>query len=119
MLPSVFTLRTITLYTCSVQVPTEVQVVAERYLRRKRTHAADSVESLDTVDSADDGVAIDIYSTACKRESSTTFHQTGQDSAATEVAALYEIVQNMPDGPQKTHFLKRVSRQPCLTSAQL
>lgn len=89
-------------------MPTEVQVVAERYLKRKRTRTSDSIDSLDEIES-EESVAIEIYSTACQRESSETFHQSGQEKAATEVAALYEIVRNMPDGPQKTHFLKRVS----------
>ncbi len=83
-------------------------MVAERYLKRKRTRTTESVDSLDTIDE-DQSVAIDIYSTACQREDSEAFHQTGQDNASAEVDALYEIVRNMPDGPQKTHFLKRVS----------
>lgn len=87
--------------------------MAERYLQRKRTRTSDSIDSLDAID-GDDSVAIDIYSTACQRTDAETFHQTGQDNAATEVDALYEIVKNMPDGPQKTHFLKRVSGGRCI-----
>ena len=47
-------------------------------------------------------------STSCQQESSANFHTTGQERAANELAALYEAVKNMPDGPQKTHFLKKV-----------
>ena len=47
-------------------------------------------------------------STYCQQESSANFHIAGQERAATELAALYEAVKNMPDGPQKTHFLKKV-----------
>lgn len=82
--------------------------MAEKYLQRKRSRASDSIDSLDTIDGGD-SVAIDIYSTACQRTDSETFHQTGQENASAEVDALFEIVKNMPDGPQKTHFLKRVS----------
>ncbi len=90
-----------------------MQVVAERYLQRKRTRTSDSIDSLDAID-GDDSVAIDIYSTACQRTDLETFHHKGQDNATTEVDALYEIVKNMPDGPQKTHFLKRVSVCACV-----
>lgn len=46
--------------------------------------------------------------TCCHQESSANFHVAGQERAAAELAALYESIKNMPDGPQKTHFLKKV-----------
>ena len=51
-----------------------------------------------------------LYTTYCSRVSEEEFHSVGQDRALAEVAALLETVQKMPDGPQKTHFLKMVSR---------
>ena len=53
-------------------------------------------------------VTLDLYSTCCKRECVETFHDTGKENAMDEVAKLYELVKNMPDGPQKAHFMKRV-----------
>ena len=47
-------------------------------------------------------------STYCHQESSDNFHAAGQERATTEVAALYEAIKNMPDGPQKALFLKKV-----------
>ena len=54
---------------------------------------------------------MDIYSTSCERRhcSDDEFHRAGQERALEEVAALYELIHKMPDGPQKAHFLKRVS----------
>lgn len=46
--------------------------------------------------------------TSCRQESSANFHAAGQERAAAELASLYEHIKNMPDGPQKTHFLKKV-----------
>lgn len=55
------------------------------------------------------GPALDLYTTSCKRECVENYHDVGKERAMDEVAKLYEIVKNMPDGPQKTHFMKRVS----------
>lgn len=38
-----------------------------------------------------------------------SFHAQGQQVAGEEVKALLEYVQKMPEGPQKAHFMKRVS----------
>lgn len=86
--------------------------MAERYCKKRKSRRAllGSTESLDTVDSGVDSIAIDMYTTSCQRKSADTFHQNGQDNAVAELASLYEVVQKMPDGPQKTHFLKRVRR---------
>ena len=102
------------------QVPPEVQVVAERYCRKKGRRnqfnkSSGSAELLeDQVDGVDEkqeeeDVAIDLYSSSCKRECLETFHEDGKGRAMDEVAKLYELVKNMPDGPQKAHFMKRVS----------
>lgn len=62
---------------------------------------------------------MDIYSTSCERKqcSDDEFHKAGQERALEEVAALYELIHKMPDGPKKAHFLKRVGsseeRQSC------
>ncbi len=113
-----------TLFYC--QVPPEVQVVAERYCRKrsrkqqlnKSSGSADLIE--DQVDGEgskgeqqgeeeeEEDVAIDLYSSSCKRECLETFHEAGKDKAMDEVAKLYEMVKNMPEGPQKAHFMKRV-----------
>ena len=53
-------------------------------------------------------LVLDLVSTSCKRECVETFHETGKQTAMDEVAKLYELVKNMPDGPQKAHFMKRV-----------
>ena len=54
---------------------------------------------------------MDMYSTSCERRqcSDEEFHRAGQERALEEVAALYELIHKMPDGPKKAHFLKRVS----------
>lgn len=44
----------------------------------------------------------------CHQENSANFHAAGQEKAVSEVAALYEAIKNMPDGPQKSLFLKKV-----------
>lgn len=99
------------------QVPSEVQVVAERYCRKrsrrnqlKKSRSSSSIGE-DGEDRVEDGndLPIDLYSTSCKRECVDNFHETGKDRAMDEVAKLYELVKNMPDGPQKTHFMKRAS----------
>ena len=84
----------------------EVQVVAERYCRKKR----DILGSRhgDTGSEVDEDVAMDMYSTCCKRECIEDFHKAGQDRASAEVAQLKDFIMRMPDGPQKAHFLKRV-----------
>lgn len=103
------------------QVPPEVQVVAERYCRkRSRKHQTrnypgedrqkeEEKEEVDDYVGDEEGLAIDLYTTSCKRECLETFHETGKERAMDEVAKLYELVKNMPDGPQKAHFMKRVS----------
>ena len=54
-------------------------------------------------------IPVDIYTSSCHRmKSGEDFHTAGKDMAAAELAQLYEIVQKMPEGPQKTHFMKRV-----------
>lgn len=86
-----------------------MQVIAERYCikKKKECTVSASSESLDSTDSVN-SIAIDVYSTSCQREAVDSFHQNGQDNATAELASLYEVVQKMPDGPQKSHFLKRV-----------
>ncbi len=59
-------------------------------------------------DEEKESVPIDVYSTSCKRECVETFHEAGKERAVDEVAQLYELVKNMPEGPQKAHFMKRV-----------
>jgi len=54
-------------------------------------------------------VALDMCTTYCKRVCPDNFHAAGKEKALAEISSLYEYVQKMPDGPQKTHFLKRVS----------
>ncbi len=56
----------------------------------------------------DEDIPLEMYSTSCKRVSPEDFHTQGKEQALAEVAALYEFVQKMPEGPQKSHFLKRV-----------
>lgn len=104
----------------SPQVPSEVQVVAERYCRKRSKKNSMKMSSYNSSigeweeeqeegeEEAED-VALDLYSTCCKRECVETFHETGKDNAMDEVAKLYELVKNMPGGPQKAHFMKRVS----------
>lgn len=64
----------------------------------------------------EEDVTIDIYSTCCKRECVEAFHESGKEKAMDEVAKLYELVKNMPDGPQKAHFMKRVSCFVCVAA---
>ena len=104
------------------QVPPEVQVVADRYfkkLTKRRDKMSASMASGDFVDGmakesaaeSEDGdgeLVIDVYSTSCKRQCVDNYHETGREQAMDEVAKLYELVKSMPDGPQKTHFMKRV-----------
>lgn len=78
-----------------LKVPHEVQVVAERYCKKRET-------------TQEEDIALDMCNTYCQQESSVDFHKAGQERAMTEVAALYEAVKNMPDGPQKSLFLKKV-----------
>ena len=54
-------------------------------------------------------VPFDVYRTSCQRMEVERFHTEGQQRAGDEVGALYEYVQKMPEGPQKAHFMKRVS----------
>ncbi len=56
----------------------------------------------------DEDIPLEMYTTSCKRACPEDFHTQGKDRATAELAALYEVVRKMPDGPQKTHFLKRV-----------
>ena len=51
---------------------------------------------------------MEMYSTFCQRTAVDDFHAEGQQRALAEIASLLEVVQKMPDGPQKTHFMKRV-----------
>jgi hypothetical protein len=82
------------------EVPSEVRLVAEKYLKRKETCKDD--------DGGGAVVPVDIYSSACKKSCDVgEYHQKGQDMANAELASLYEYVKNMPDGPQKQHFLKK------------
>lgn len=102
------------------QVPSEVQVVADRYCKkRSRRGEKKSASAYSVVDAVDGGVqegeeedgdlVIDVYSTSCKRQCLTNYHENGKNQAMDEVAKLYEIVKNMPEGPQKVQFMKRVS----------
>ncbi|KAL5471588.1 hypothetical protein EMCRGX_G029716 [Ephydatia muelleri] len=80
-------------HTEAFEVPSEVQVVAERYGRKSKSGEAD--------------VAFDVYRTSCQRMEVDSFHAQGQQVAGEEVKALLEYVQKMPEGPQKAHFMKR------------
>ena len=98
--------------------------MAERYCRKrskknqlnKSSSSSNMIE--DQVDSGegkeqdgdgDEDVVIDLYASSCKRECAETFHEAGKERAMDEVAKLYEMVKSMPEGPQKAHFMKRVS----------
>ncbi|XP_019862863.1 PREDICTED: rho GTPase-activating protein 19-like [Amphimedon queenslandica] len=78
------------------EIPVEVRLVAEKYMKRREI-------SEDT-----SAIPVDIYSSACKKTCSTSeFHEQGRDNAVAELASLYEYVKKMPDGPQKQMFLKK------------
>ena len=101
---------------CLHQVPPEVQVVAERYCRkRSKKHHTKKLSGVGEEERDGEGegeeesLPIDLYTTSCKRACVETFHESGKERAMDEVAKLYEMVKNMPDGPQKNHFMKRVS----------
>lgn len=91
-------------------------MVAERYCKKKRLRNANKSTSSGSLDLDTEeeemakDVVLDVYSTSCKRQCVETFHEDGKERAMDEVAKLYELVKNMPDGPQKAHFMKRVSR---------
>jgi hypothetical protein len=99
-------------------VPPEVHVVAERYCRKRSRKNRLKMSSYNSSigeweedageEEEEEEVVLDLYSTCCKRQCVETFHETGQENAMDEVAKLYELVKNMPDGPQKAHFMKRV-----------
>lgn len=107
-------------------MPTEVQVVAERYCRKKnRTQvgirraerdckALFGFISVLTYFRQNEDIPLDMCTTYCKQVCTDDFHAAGKERALAEISSLYEYVQKMPDGPQKTHFLKRVSI-PCRT----
>lgn len=94
-------------------------MVAERYCRKRSKKSHPKMSSTITTHSSmiqeeegegeEGDVPLDLYATSCKRECVETFHDTGKEKAMDEVAKLYELVRNMPDGPQKAHFMKRVS----------
>lgn len=54
-------------------------------------------------------IPLDMCTTHCKQICPDDFHAAGKERALAEISSLYEYVQKMPDGPQKAHFLKRVS----------
>lgn len=87
-------------------MPVEVQVVAERYSKKRRCISGD----IDTcgLNVGNSDAVMDMYTTCCKRECIEDFHRAGQERATSEVAQLIEFIQNMPAGPQKTYFLKKV-----------
>ena len=96
-------------------------MVADRYCKKrskKREKISNSALSLvgkvdsevNKIEEEEEEIVIDAYSTSCKRQCSEKYHENGKDQATDEVAKLYEIVKNMPEGPQKTHFMKKVSR---------
>lgn len=97
-------------------------MVAERYSRKRlresqRESRGEGGEGEGEEEEQGEGTpAIDMYTTSCKRECLENFHESGKDRAMDEVAKLYELVKNMPDGPQKAHFLKRVSLPVCSIS---
>jgi len=102
-------------------VPAEVQVVAERYCRKKsRTQvgikgaekggkALFGFISVLTYFRQNEDIPLDMCTTHCKQICPDDFHAAGKERALAEISSLYEYVQKMPDGPQKAHFLKRVS----------
>ena len=99
-------------------------MVADRYLKKltkKRERMSASMSSRDSMEgiiakgsssddqgAEDDDLVIDQYSTSCKRQCVEDFHENGKEQATDELAKLYEFVKNMPEGPQKNHFLKKV-----------
>ncbi|CAI7993300.1 Rho GTPase-activating protein 19 [Geodia barretti] len=88
------------------EVPHEVQVVAERYCKKRDT-------------TQEEDIALDMCSTYCQQECSDDFHAAGQQRAMTEMAALYEAVKNMPDGPQKSLFLKKFESKSSATPSSV
>ena len=103
-------------------MPAEVQVVAERYCRKKsRTQVGMrgqkrvvikplfSFNSVLTYFHQNEDIPLDMCTTHCKQICPDDFHTAGKERALAEISSLYEYVQKMPDGPQKAHFLKRVS----------
>ena len=83
--------------------------MADRYCKRKRTYNTTGGHgSKESTKLHDDDIVMDMYTTCCKRECIEDFHKAGQERATAEVAQLDEFIHNMPDGPQKAHFLKRV-----------
>lgn len=103
-------------------MPAEVQVVAERYCRKKsRTQVGMrgqkrvvikplfSFISVLTYFHQNEDIPLDMCTTHCKQICPDDFHTAGKERALAEISSLYEYVQKMPDGPQKAHFLKRVS----------
>ena len=90
----------------------EVQAVAERYCRKKRSCNISGGHEFKSTSSSegDDDIVMDMYVTCCKRESVEDFHKEGQERAVAEVAQLINFIQSMPDGPQKVHFMKRVRK---------
>lgn len=90
-------------------MPVEVQVVAERYSKKRRCISGFNRDiDTHTPNVGNNDVVMDMYTTCCKRECIEDFHRAGQERATSEVAQLIEFIQNMPAGPQKTHFLKKV-----------
>ena len=100
------------------KVPHEVQVVAERYCKKRETthvsHCIIHVCVILTHPHQEEDIALDMCSTYCQQQNSVDFHSAGQERATAEVAALYEAIKNMPDGPQKTLFLKKVQMSMCV-----
>lgn len=89
------------------EIPTEVRIVAEKYMKRRTTYS--------------DDVPVDMYASSCQQVSmsSDQFHDKGKEMAITELASLYEYVCKMSDGPQKQHFLKKFgssSKMSCTSS---
>ncbi len=99
-------------------------MVADRYfkkLTKKRDRISASMSSRDSIDGIvaktdnkdreeeEEELVIDVYSTSCKRQCVDNFHDAGKERAMDEVAKLFALVKNMPDGPQKAHFMKKVS----------
>lgn len=90
-------------------------MVAERYGRKSKSGVSPRQINCWTSDYVtcslcqEADVAFDVYRTSCQRMEVDSFHAQGQQVAGEEVKALLEYVQKMPEGPQKAHFMKRVS----------
>ena len=100
-------------------MPVDVQIPAEQHLRKKSSGDVSvnlpqstpgislTVMCVCTYNTQVDS-SLYMVNTYCQQTSSEDFHSSGQRLAMEEMAKLYSHVQTMPDGHQKTQFLKKV-----------